>query len=377
MTAPLHQWLADSLPADVANALARLQDVPQIAHIAVMPDVHLAGEFCIGTVIASPDTLFPNAVGGDIGCGMSAIAFDADASALEDPHSAARVLAALYELTPAKRHHRALAPPFPQDLLDLPLSPALAHLKKPGGDAHLQLGTLGGGNHFLELQADTATHRLWLMLHTGSRNAGQVVYHHHLPAAARNPAGLLALPADSPAGQAYLQDLAWARRYAAANRATLVRAATRALEQALGTSSLPDTVLDADHNHLQVEAHAGRTLFVHRKGAQAAAAGQPGLIPGSMATASVHTIGRGNPDALCSSSHGAGRTLSRHQARRAVSPAVLRQQLRNIWYDHRLTHALREESPAAYRPLDAVLRAQHDLTRVTRTLRPVLSYKSP
>jgi tRNA-splicing ligase RtcB len=377
MTATLHQWLADSLPAEVANLLSRLQAIPQIQHIAVMPDVHLAGEFCIGTVIASTDTLFPNAVGNDIGCGMCALAFDADAEMLEDAHAAAQILAALYEVAPAKRHHRALAPPFPQDLLDLPLSPPLEGFKKSGGDAHLQLGTLGGGNHFLELQADASSNQLWLMIHSGSRNAGQVVYHHHLPAATRTAAGLQAFPGDSPAGQAYLRDMAWARCYAAANRAALAQAAARALRLGLGIASLPVTFLDADHNHLQRETHFGQAFFVHRKGAQAATFEQPGLIPGSMATASVHTLGRGCPEALTSSSHGAGRTLSRHQAKRTISASALKQQLRGIWYDHRIADALREEGPDAYRNLQAVLRAQHDLTRVVRTMRPVLSYKSP
>ncbi len=308
---------------------------------------------------------------------MCALAFAADADVLDDAHAAAQVLAALYEVAPAKRHHRALAPPFPQELLDLPLSPSLASLKRTRGDAHLQLGTLGGANHFLELQANTSSSQLWLMIHSGSRNAGQVVYQHHVPAATRTAAGLQAFPADSPAGQAYLQDMAWARRYAAANRAALAQATARALEQALGIAPLQGTFLDADHNHLAHETHFGRLLFVHRKGAQAAALDQPGLIPGSMATTSVHTLGRGCPDALASSSHGAGRTLSRNQARRAISTAALKQQLRGIWYDHRVADTLREEGPDAYRDLSAVLHAQHDLTRVVRTLRPVLSYKSP
>ena len=377
MTAALHKWLADPLPPDVAGVLARLAGVPQIAHIAVMPDVHMAGEFCIGTAIASADTLFPNAVGGDIGCGMCALAFDADASILEDRHAAAGLLAALYEVAPAQRHQRKLAPALPQDLLDHPLSPALDFLKKPGGDAHLQLGTLGGGNHFLEMQADTATGQLWLMLHSGSRNAGQVVYHHHLVAAKRTAAGLFAFAADSPAGQAYLQDMAWARAYARANRAALAHAVARVLEQLFQVLPRPETLRDADHNHVQPEAHFGGTLFVHRKGALAATRDQPGLIPGSMATASFHTVGRGCPEALASSSHGAGRALSRQQARQAISVSALKQQLRSLWYDHRTAYALREEAPTAYRDIHAVLRAQHDLTRIERTLRPMLSYKSP
>jgi len=377
MSATLHQWLAESLPGDVADLVGRLKGVPEIGHMAIMPDVHMAGEFCVGTVLASAETLFPGAVGGDIGCGMCALAFDAEADVLEDRQAAAQVLAMLYEVAPNKRHHRALAPVFPVELADLPLSPGLEFLKKTGGDGHLQLGTIGGGNHFVELQADVATGKLWLMLHTGSRNTGQVVYHHHLPAARRIAGGVLAMAADSAAGQAYLRDVAWAREYARANRAALAQAVGRALEQTLGVMPLADTFVDADHNHLQREMHFGQAWFVHRKGAQAAAVDQAGMIPGSMATASVHTLGRGCPEALRSSSHGAGRALSRNQARETISVAALKQQLKGVWYDHRNAHALREEAPGAYRDIHAVVRAQEELTRVVRTLRPVLSYKSP
>lgn len=377
MTTSIYKWLAEPLPPDVSLMLTKLAQVSQIRHVAVMPDVHLAGEFCVGTVVGSDDTLFPGAVGGDIGCGMCAMAFDADASVLEDRQLAAELLATLYELIPAKRHHRALALPLPEELADQPISPTLEQLKRTGGDAHLQLGTLGGGNHFLELQADTATNRLWLMLHSGSRNAGQMIYLHHLPKAHRLAGGVMGLAADSEAGAAYLQDVAWARAYAEANRSALALAAARAIEQVLHVSRLLKTQVDSDHNHVALEAHAGRNMFVHRKGAQAAADGQAGLIPGSMATRSYHTLGRGCAESLSSCSHGAGRALSRHQARELIRPVLLKQQLNGIWYDHRIAKFLCEESPAAYRDIEEVMRAQHELVRIVRTLRPVLSFKSP
>lgn len=139
----------------------------------------------------------------------------------------------------------------------------------------------------------------------------------------------------------------------------------------------PRSFLDADHNHLQQEIHLNRTLFIHRKDAQAAALDPPGRIPGSMAAPSAHTSGRGCPASLGSSSHGIGWILSRHQVRKAISTSAIKQQLRGIWYDHRVADALREEGPSAYRDLHAILRAQHELTRIVRTLRLVLSYKFP
>jgi tRNA-splicing ligase RtcB (3'-phosphate/5'-hydroxy nucleic acid ligase) len=370
---PLHTWLAGPLPEGVERVLARLAATADITHIAVMPDVHLAGDFCVGTVVATTARLFPTAVGGDIGCGMLALQFDVSAERLADPDRAAQLLGALCELAPARRHHRGLAPEMPGELLDLPLShPHLAALLK--GDAALQLGTLGAGNHFLEFQRDEAG-ALWLMLHTGSRNFGQAVYHQHLPAAQRTAGGLAALEADSAAGRAYLMDLHAARQYAAANRYALALRAARAAELVLGARPLLDTLVDCDHNHLQIETHFGRLCFVHRKGATAARAEQPGIVPGSMGDGSFHTLGRGCPESLDSCSHGAGRALSRTQARETVTIAALRQRLRGVWYDRRLERELREEAPQAYKPIAQVMQAQRQLTRVVRRLRAVLVYK--
>jgi tRNA-splicing ligase RtcB (3'-phosphate/5'-hydroxy nucleic acid ligase) len=372
--ASMRTWLAHPLPPDVALALQRLAGTPDVVHIAVMPDVHLASEICVGTVVATAGMVLPNAIGGDIGCGMLALAFDTSADVLRDRTAAAQVLSALYEYVPIRRHHPRTAPAFPSALADMPLShPRLESLKK--SDARSQLGTLGSGNHFVELQAQCGTDQLWLMIHSGSRNIGQQILHQHLPATHKTATGLAALDAASPAGQAYLADIQWARDYATANRRAMAHAVARALEATLHATPLMETLYDCDHNHLRVEEHFGQTLFVHRKGATAAQSNQPGIIPGSMATHSFHTTGRGLPESLCSSSHGAGRALSRHQAREKISASVVRQQLKNVWYDHRNTPALREEAPGAYKDIDAVMRAQQDLTSITRKLTPVLSYK--
>jgi tRNA-splicing ligase RtcB len=355
--------------------LQRLRRTAGVAHIAVMPDVHLASEFCVGTVVASPSLLFPNAVGGDIGCGMLAMPFDADADALRDAHTAARILGTLAELCPPRRHHGRTAHSLPPELRDRILSAPQLESAKRGEDCRTQLGTLGAGNHFLELQRDESTNRLWLMIHTGSRHLGQLVHHHYLPKTHRLDSGILALDAATPDGQHYFEDVQTVRAWAQENRRLLALRAAQALEQLLHITSLLAELLDCDHNHLATETHAGTQLFVHRKGATNAAPNAPGIIPGSMGTSSFHTLGKGHPDSLHSSSHGAGRALSRTEARTRTTISALRQQLRNVWYDTRIERHLREESPAAYKQIDAVMLAQEPLTTPTRRLKPLLVYK--
>jgi tRNA-splicing ligase RtcB len=364
-------WLAGPLPRGVENVLMRLRHTEGVVRIAVMPDVHLASEFCVGTVVASDRFLFPNAVGGDIGCGMLALQFDGAAERLADPAIAARLLGELQEACPARRHHRRTAHTPPEELRAAVFSDARLAAQMNGDECRTQLGTLGAGNHFLELQRDAATGELWLMLHTGSRHLGQCVHHYHLPRAQRLKSGIFALPADSPEGRAYLLDVQVARRWARENRRLLALRAADVVERLLKVVPQIQTLLDCDHNHL--EATDGH--FLHRKGATAADLNQPGLIPGSMGTQSFHTLGRGHAAALCSSSHGAGRALSRTEARDRITVSALRQQLRHVWYDARLERQLREEAPAVYKPVEQVMRAQEDLTRIVRRLKPVLVHK--
>jgi tRNA-splicing ligase RtcB len=269
------------------------------------------------------------------------------------------------------RHARAA--PLPDGLEDLPLSdPRLNALRQR--DGRVQFATLGRGNHFVEFQRD-AEGRLWLTVHTGSRAMGQAIRDLHLTGAVKGPTGLLSLDAETDAGRAYLSDMDWARRYAAASRRAIVEAVAGVIETALGVRTVDRSSIACDHNHVRRETHFGEPFWVHRKGATSAAEGEPGVIPGSMGTASFHTEGRGHTDALCSSSHGAGRSMSRAEARGTVSRGRLHRELAGVWYDHRLADRLRDEAPSAYKDVAAVMRAQRPLTRTVRKLRPVLSYK--
>jgi tRNA-splicing ligase RtcB len=243
-------------------------------------------------------------------------------------------------------------------------------------DARLQLGTLGRGNHFLEFQRDEQDH-LWLMVHSGSRSMGQAITAHHL---AENPIPqsgrrFVALDSETSAGKAYLADVAWAIHYAVENRRALVAATRRLMERLFGVTTDAGSLIECHHNHVQCEVHLGRSYWVHRKGALPAGENRPGLIPGSMGTPSFHVTGRGCPDSLCSSSHGAGRVLSRHEASRRITHRQFERELRGVWFDHRRIDALRDEAPSAYKDIVGVMRAQRDLVRIERRLQPILSYK--
>jgi tRNA-splicing ligase RtcB len=372
-TAPaeLQAWWSEPPDAEVKAALDRLRHTPDVVHIAVMPDVHLAEDVCIGVVLASTSTLFPAAVGGDIGCGMATIELGVQADALDDARTAARVLDGFAKAVPVMRHARRDAPELPDALRDADVgSPELDALRRREGA--LQLGTLGRGNHFLELQADDDG-GLWLVVHSGSRGLGPAIRAAHEKHA--HGSGLVGIAADTPEGAAYLADVRWALAYADASRSHMLEVATRVLQRELGANPREDTTVRCHHNFVRGEMHDGRALWVHRKGANAAAADEPGIIPGSMGTATYHVVGRGCAGALCSSSHGAGRAMSRARARRVIGTRRLHDELRGIWYDHRLASQRCEEAPGAYKDIGVVMRAQGELVKIVRRTRPVLVYK--
>jgi tRNA-splicing ligase RtcB (3'-phosphate/5'-hydroxy nucleic acid ligase) len=338
-----------------------------------MPHVHLSAGVCIGVALATSRLIYPQAVGGDIGCGILAVALDLDAEAIADPKLAGRALAELGRAVPARRRHRRNCIPQPAELAAEPLShPALKSLRRNEGA--LEFATIGSGNHFLEIQADEQN-QLWLMVHSGSRALGQAIRDHHLSRAELATNRLRHHDADSHAGQAYLHDAACALRYAHASRIAIAEQAGLALARTIGAALRWETAITTGHNHVSLEICAGRNLWVHRKGAMPAHRGEAGVLPGSMGTRSFHVEGRGLEAALCSSAHGAGRALSRTQARSQISERELRRQMQGVWFHSRLAQKLRDEAPSACKDIRAVLRAQKDLLKITRTLRPVLNYK--
>lgn len=372
----IRRWLCEPLPSDVALSIHRLASADDVQHIAVMPDVHLSGDVCVGLAVATRRLIYPAAVGSDIGCGMAAIAVDASADLLADKRNAGSLLAGLCQCVPAMRHSRVTQPAeLPSDLTDTPLSDVRLALLVVR-DGRVQFGTLGRGNHFLEFQRDQEG-RIWIMVHSGSRAMGQAITGHHL-AIAEHYSGRRRLPfldTATPAGAAYLADATWAVRYAEQNRLAMLRATEQLLSRLFGVPFDWQTLIHANHNHICSEAHFHDELWVHRKGALPAAEGIAGVIPGSMGSPSFHVTGRGCPESLFSSSHGAGRALSRSDAVREISTRQLDREMRGVWFDSRQANRLRDEAPSAYKDILAVMRAQRELTRIDRQLQPLLSYK--
>ena len=371
--APVRAWLAAPLGQEVSGAIERLRRSPDVQQIAVMPDVHLSADVCIGVVVATSHLIYPQAVGGDIGCGMLAVALNIESESLGDPRVAGRVLAELGRAVPARRRNRRTVIQQPEDVASAALSnPSLESIRRNEGA--VEFATLGSGNHFIEIQADEEN-RLWLMVHSGSRALGQAIRDHHLSRAQPIDNRLRILDANSDAGTEYLHDASWARRFASASRRAIAEEVGRALARTIGAEIRWETVITTDHNHVSLEHFGGCDLWVHRKGAMPARLGESGVLPGSMGSLSFHVEGRGHVAALCSSAHGAGRALSRTQARAQVTERELRRQMKGIWYDSRIAEKLRDEAPSAYKDIRAVLRAQKEMVKITRTLRPVLNYK--
>jgi len=368
-TASVRAWLAAPMNPDVAEAIERLRRAPDVQQIAVMPDVHLASDVCVGVVFATSSLIYPQAVGGDIGCGMLAVALDVETRAL-NVRVAGQVLGDLGSAVPARRRNRNAIVPQPAG--DQLSHASLESVRRNEGG--LEFATVGSGNHFVELQADEEG-RLWLMVHSGSRALGQAIRDHHLDRAQQVSGHLRAVDGQSEAGVAYLHDVRIARCWADASRRAIAEEVGRVLASRMGARICWQTLITTDHNHVSRERHASRDLWVHRKGAMPARLGESGVLPGSMGTFSFHVEGRGCEEALCSSAHGAGRLLSRTEARARISERELRREMDGIWFDARLAGRLRDEAPSAYKNIRSVLRAQGELVKVTRTLRPVLNYK--
>jgi tRNA-splicing ligase RtcB len=381
---------------EAAQQLRNLAALPILAgHIAVMPDVHLGKGATVGSVIATRAAIIPAAVGVDIGCGMAAVRTSLRADELPDSLQGLRSQIEAAVPVGFDMHADAIVPAG-DGLRSLALVNAGRKLAERFGSlkilevmrdpdvvrVHRQLGTLGGGNHFIELCVDEED-GVWVMLHSGSRYIGKAIGETAIGMArtvAEREERRLAdrdlawLDEGSEEFERYVEALRWAQDYAAHNRALMLHAVSKAVSRELGRQ-LPVTasVVSCHHNYASLEQHFGQQIWVTRKGAVSARRGELGIIPGSMGAKSYIVRGKGNVDSYCSCSHGAGRRLSRGAAKRAFTVEDLQVQTAGV--ECRKDAGVLDEIPGAYKDIDAVMAAQTDLVEVVHTLKQVMCIK--
>ncbi len=394
--APIKAWVRGVPLEEQARAqLRNIASLPFIHHhVAVMPDVHLGMGATVGSVIPTERAIVPAAVGVDIGCGMSAAR--TSLSARDLPDSLASLRSAIEASVPhgrtdnGGRNDRGAWGELPSEHASafVPLSERFGaitakHPKIARGTVERHLGTLGTGNHFIELCLDEEE-RVWIMLHSGSRGVGNRIGSYFITLAKEEmrrwyislpDADLAYLAEGSAYFGDYVEALRWAQDFAALNRELMMESVVRAL---LASPDLPafDASVDAvscHHNYVSKEHHFGKNVWVTRKGAVSARAGQLGIIPGSMGTKSYIVRGKGNPESFCSCSHGAGRRMSRAEARRRFTLEDHASATAKV--ECRKDADVIDETPMAYKDIDAVMEAQRDLVDVVHTLRQVLCVK--
>ena len=342
--------------------------------VALMPDAHLGKGATIGAVIPTQSAIIPSAVGVDIGCGM--IAVETDRRVEQLPDDLTPLLEAFAANIPAglgRWHQKAGS--AAERWMASHRHDALS--REQESKALVQFGTLGSGNHFVELAADERE-VVWLVMHSGSRGVGNQLADRHIRLAksqeqALEDPDLAYFLARTPEFDAYIRDMLWAQDYAMANRQALMRAALADLRAVSGASDV--TWVNCHHNYAAREVHDGREIWVTRKGAIRAQEGDLGVVPGSMGSKSFIVRGLGNPLSYTSCAHGAGRRMSRGQARREVTIEAFSEAMAGRMWQMGSAAALVDEAPQAYKDIDRVMADQADLVEIVHELRGILSYK--
>jgi tRNA-splicing ligase RtcB len=391
---PVKMWTNGvAVEEDARRQLRNTASMPFVFHhLAVMPDVHLGKGSTIGSVIPTRGAIIPAAVGVDIGCGMMAVRTTLKAGDL--PDSLAGLRSAIERAVPHGRapgrrdpgawggrapHHvdevwETLLPGFQKMVQKYP------RLEKTNN--HVHLGTLGTGNHFIEVCLDEAG-SVWFMLHSGSRGVGNAIGTLFIELAQQDMRQHIANLPDRDLAyfeegsrhfNDYVDAVGWAQEYARRNREVMMEAIIRAAHDAIGKPfAIDEHAVNCHHNYVQKEHHFGEDVYVTRKGAVSAQKGQLGIIPGSMGAKSFIVRGLGNPESFCSCSHGAGRAMSRSEARRRFT--VADQERATAHVECRKDAAVIDEIPMAYKDIDAVMAAQRSLVEVVHTLTQVVCVK--
>ncbi len=382
---PVKIW-TDEIEPQALEQMRRVASLPFIyKHVAGMPDIHFGKGATIGSVIATTDAIIPAAVGVDIGCGMNAVRLSLKASDLPDN---------LYQIRNEIERHVPVGPGGSHQEarihgestlakgLDRIISkhPDVTRKSKPGKFA-VQLGTLGGGNHFIEVCLDE-NQNVWVMLHSGSRGIGNQIGQYFINLARKEmerhqihlpDKDLGYLKEGSQYFDDYVQAVIWAQDYALHNREHMMKAVLLSLRQNVKPFQITEEAINCHHNFVEQEIHDGNQVWVTRKGAIRARKGELGIIPGSMGAKSYIIRGKGNHESFCSCAHGAGRSMSRGAAKKAFTVKDLEEQTSGV--ECRKDKGVLDEIPGAYKNIDKVMAMQSDLIEVVHTLKQVVNVK--
>jgi tRNA-splicing ligase RtcB len=374
-------WL-DDIDENALLQAKNLANLPFVfKHVALMPDSHMGFGMPIGGVIATRDVIIPNAVGVDIGCGMCATKTSLNEI---DTNVLKKIMSGVRQLVPLGfKHHK--------EAQDESLMPSIEHVPENGivrqefESATRQIGTLGGGNHFIEIQKGSDNH-IWIMVHSGSRNIGLKVAEHYNKLAitlnqkwyscVERKLDLAFLPLETQEGQDYLLEMQYCIDFAFASRMLMMERIKSVFADIFGDSFYTTDFINIAHNYARKENHFGSNVIVHRKGATSARKGEAGIIPGSQGTKSYIVRGKGNVESFQSCSHGAGRVMGRRQAMRELT---LEDEIKKL--DKKgIVHAIRgardlDEAPSAYKNIQEVMRNQEDLVEIVVELSPLAVIK--
>lgn len=359
---------AESVDREVLDQFNSAVGQDYAVKAALMPDAHLGYSLPIGAVVATQGMILPSWVGYDIGCGMCAVKTEL---AKEDiSPSRDRIFNGIYRAVPTGFDHNKRDSHW--DYRKLEMTPALKRIFERNGLR--QIASLGSGNHFIEVSHDE-TGAVWIVVHSGSRNVGHSVATHYMKLASGGPKareGHYGLRVDSDEGRDYITDMEFCLKFALENRRQIIDRVLREIYHHIGRGGEPVKLefINRTHNHAEFK----DGLWVHRKGATHAEKGMEGVIPGNMRDGSFIVVGKGNPDSLCSSSHGAGRAMSRRQAKKVITMEEFRAEMSGI--TSKVKGSTLDEAPAAYKDIFDIIRQQKDLVDVTHHLRPVINIKA-
>jgi tRNA-splicing ligase RtcB len=386
---PVKIWTRD-IQSEALDQLANVSRIPFVHHhVAAMADVHMGIGATVGSVIPTLGAIVPAAVGVDIGCGMNAIRLSLTAGDLPDSlrklrsriEDAIPVGFDMHDHDPVKRSTIVPLARELDQILDRHPGIGKMQRQRPYDVWVRQLATLGGGNHFIELCLDENDF-VWVMLHSGSRGIGNVIGRYFISLAKKDMGNQLGQLPDRDLAyfaegaehfEDYVQAVHWAQEYAMINRREMMRHILDTLALNLPPFSITREAINCHHNYVAREHHFGADVYITRKGAIRAGDGELGIIPGSMGAKSYIVRGKGNADSFCSCSHGAGRRMSRTQAKKAFNKADLEDQTAGV--ECRKDKGVIDEIPSAYKDIDEVMANQTDLVEVVHTLKQVLCVK--